>query len=164
MNIPKLLRHVAEAAMALSLAVMVAAVFLNVVLRYAFGTGIVITEELSRLLFVWLVSLGAILASHDGKHLGFDLVVTRLSGLSATICRWLTRVLIGLSLYFLILGAWEQVVVGMHSNSPVMNYPLALAAAAIFAMGLFMALLLLAETWQALRGHDHAVVPPSHVE
>ena len=52
---PPLLARVAEAFMAVTLCAMVVAVFSNVVLRYAFGTGLVIYEELSRLLFVWLV-------------------------------------------------------------------------------------------------------------
>ena len=44
------------------LAVMAILVFGNVVLRYGFDSGIAVSEELSRLLFVWLVLLGAMLA------------------------------------------------------------------------------------------------------
>ena len=77
------LRRLAEAAMALSLAGMVLAVFLNVLLRYFFNTGLAISEELSRLLFVWLVCIGAVLALAEGKHLGFDMVTSRLRGLPA---------------------------------------------------------------------------------
>ncbi|NOK07324.1 TRAP transporter small permease subunit, partial [Myxococcus xanthus] len=43
--------------MAGALAVMVAMVFGNVVLRYAFNTGITVSEEVSRWLFVWLTFL-----------------------------------------------------------------------------------------------------------
>lgn len=159
-----LVRHFAEASMAICLAVMVVAVFTNVVLRYVSGTGIVVTEELARLLFVWLVSLGAILASADNKHLGFDLLVTRLGPLSGAICRWLSRVLTAIALGYLIWGAWQQVVVGMDSHSPVMNYPLALTAGGILVMGLAMAVLLLIDIWQGLRGRDHVVAAPSHLE
>ena len=123
------IKHLAEGLLALCLLGMVVAVFGNVVLRYVWGTGWVVSEELSRLLFVWLVSVAATLTFAEGKHLGFDLVTTRLSGKPAAALRWLTRALIGLSLYYLITGAWAQVVVGMNSRSPVMNYPLALAAA-----------------------------------
>lgn len=44
------------------LVVMVVLVFGNVVLRYAFNSGITVSEELSRWLFVWLF-VGAIVAS-----------------------------------------------------------------------------------------------------
>jgi TRAP-type C4-dicarboxylate transport system permease small subunit len=145
------LRRLAEAAMALSLLGMVLAVFLNVLLRYVFNTGLAISEELSRLLFVWLVCIGAILALAEGKHLGFDMVTSRLRGLPATLCRWLTRGLIGVALYYLVTGSWQQVLAGMNSRSPVMNYPLALAAAGTLVMGLCMAVLLVIECLRALR-------------
>jgi TRAP-type transport system small permease protein len=145
------LHRLAEAAMALSLAGMVLAVFLNVLLRYFFNTGLAISEELSRLLFVWLVCIGAVLALAEGKHLGFDMVTSRLRGLPAAVCRWLTRVLIGVALYYLVTGSWQQVLAGMNSRSPVMNYPLALAAAGTLVMGAFMAVLLAIECVQALR-------------
>ena len=62
MAIRKILKHLVEALMALSLLGMVIAVFGNVVQRYLWGTGWVVSEELSRLLFVWLVCLAATLA------------------------------------------------------------------------------------------------------
>jgi len=44
------------------LAVMVVMVFGNVVLRYAFNSGIIVSEEVSRWLFLWVTFLGAIVA------------------------------------------------------------------------------------------------------
>ena len=52
-----LVQRLAEHFMVLALAGMVVAVFVNVVLRYVFSTSIVSYEEISRLLFVWLVCL-----------------------------------------------------------------------------------------------------------
>jgi TRAP-type transport system small permease protein len=46
--------HITNALMAASLGVMAVAVFVNVVLRYGFGSGVAASEELSRLLFVWM--------------------------------------------------------------------------------------------------------------
>ncbi len=148
----KFLRHVLEATMAVSLLGMVIAVFGNVLLRYFWGTGWVVSEELSRLLFVWLVSLAATLTFGEGKHLGFDLVTERARGTAvAPVLRWLTHALIAVALYFLIKGSWAQVLVGMDSRSPVMNYPLALAAGAILFMGVCMAMLLLLHIWSDFR-------------
>lgn len=146
------IKHAAEGLLALCLLGMVVAVFGNVVLRYVWGTGWVVSEELSRLLFVWLVSVAATLTFAENKHLGFDLVTARLRGKPAAAMRWLTRGLIALALYYLITGAWAQVVVGMGSRSPVMNYPLALGAGAIFVMGVCMALLLVLQAVAELRG------------
>jgi hypothetical protein len=67
----KALHRAADTAMALCLAVMALAVFINVVLRYGFGSGIAVSEELSRLLFVWLVFIGAAAAYPRGEHMAF---------------------------------------------------------------------------------------------
>lgn len=152
MALRRLLKHLVEALMALSLLGMVVAVFGNVVQRYLWGTGWVVSEELSRLLFVWLVCLAATLAFGEGQHLGFDLLTARLKGTAATAMRWLTRALIAVVLYYLLVGAWQQVVVGMDSRSPVMNYPLALAAGGVLLMGACMAAILVLQAWQDLRG------------
>src|SRR5262249_51169519 len=57
------------------LALMVVLVFGNVVLRYGFNSGIAISEEISRYLFIWLTFLGAIVAVHEHEHLGVDTLV-----------------------------------------------------------------------------------------
>jgi TRAP-type C4-dicarboxylate transport system permease small subunit len=79
-------------------------------------------------------------------------VTARLTGKAAVAMRWLTRALVALALYYLITGAWAQVLVGMDSRSPVMNYPLALGAGAIFVMGVCMAVLLALQAVAELRG------------
>ncbi|HMN93236.1 MAG TPA: TRAP transporter small permease [Hydrogenophaga sp.] len=147
----RILKRVAELAMALCMSVMLVVIFVNVVLRYGWGTGILISEELARLLFVWLVSLSAAIAFHEGKHLGFDMVTSRLQGRPAVALWWISRGLTALVLYHLITGAWEQVLMGLNSRSPVMGYPLALTAGGIFVMGVSMALLLACQAWSALR-------------
>ena len=153
MALGKFLKNLVEGLMALCLLGMVLAVFGNVVQRYFWGTGWVVSEELSRLLFVWLVCLSAILAFGENKHLGFDLVTARLKGPAAAVFRWLTRGLIALALYYLIDGSWSQVLVGMDSRSPVMNMPLAVGAAGTLVMGVCMAVLLVLQAWDDLRGN-----------
>lgn len=61
------------------LAVMVVLVFGNVVLRYVFNSGITVSEELSRWLFVWLTFLGSVYALRNQQHLGTDILVSRLN-------------------------------------------------------------------------------------
>ena len=137
-TIGRWLQHLIELLMALMLSVMVIAVFMNVVLRYTAGTGFASSEELARLLFVWLVCLGAILASAENRHLGFDLVQSRLPRRARQACTWITRVLVLYPILLLIQGAYEQVKVGVGIYSPVMGYPLALTAAAVLVMAAAM--------------------------
>ena len=110
------------------LGVMAVAVFVNVVLRYGFGSGIAASEELSRLLFVWMVFIGATAAYPAGEHMAF----TSLVGLLAkrpramAVMTALIRVLVILACVLLGWGAWQQVVVGLDSRSVVLAYPTAL--------------------------------------
>ena len=157
MALGKFLKNLVEGLMALCLLGMVLAVFGNVVQRYFWGTGWVVSEELSRLLFVWLVCISAVLGFSEHKHLGFDLLTSRLSGTAAAVFRWLTRGLIALALYYLIDGSWSQVLVGWDSRSPVMNTPLAVGAAGTLVMGVCMAVLLVVQAWDDVRGQaQHA--------
>ena len=78
--------RVLDLASALALAVMVAMVFGNVVLRYAFNSGIAVSEELSRWLFVWMTFMGAVVALKEHGHLGSDMLVSRLSRTGKRVC------------------------------------------------------------------------------
>jgi TRAP-type transport system small permease protein len=146
---PGLLKRAAEFFLAVTLAGMVIAVFVNVVLRYGFDTGIVFYEELSRLLFVWMVCIGAALVFAENEHLGFDMLTERLHARgrkhAIAVCRWLSRIAIAVCLVLVIKGAWEQVIAGMQSFSTVMHFPLALMAAAALVMALLMLIALLVE-------------------
>ncbi len=75
----------ARFAIACLLGCMVVLVFGNVVLRYAFNQGITVSEELSRIFFIWLTFLGAVVAMRDHAHLGVDSLVRRLSPTGARI-------------------------------------------------------------------------------
>lgn len=114
--------------MALALGVMALAVFVNVVLRYGFGSGIPASEELSRLLFVWMVFLGAAAAYPLGEHMAFTSLIGLLQNKPrvmaiATAC---IRLLVIGACVLLARGAWQQVIVGMGSKSVVLGYPTAL--------------------------------------
>jgi TRAP-type C4-dicarboxylate transport system permease small subunit len=72
--------------MVVCLALMVVMVFGNVVLRYGFNSGITVSEELSRWLFVWMTFLGAVVAVRNHAHLGTDTLVSRLPVVGKKIC------------------------------------------------------------------------------
>ncbi|WP_280190769.1 TRAP transporter small permease [Delftia sp. PS-11] len=137
------LQRIAEALMVLALAGMVIAVFINVVLRYVFHTSIVSYEEISRLLFVWLVAIGAIVAAFEGSHLGFDLVTSRVGPGARKALFWLSQLLVLLCMGLLVWGSWAQVQAGLNSYSTVLGYPLALGAGAtlLLAVGLLAVVL-----------------------
>ena len=116
---------IAQVLMATCLGVMAVAVFFNVVLRYGFGSGIAASEELSRLLFVWMVFIGATAAYPAGEHMAFTSFVASLRHHPKTlqVLTILIRSLVILSCVMLGRGAWQQVDVGFASNSVVLGYP-----------------------------------------
>lgn len=128
MNVQRFLQRGAEVLLALCLAAMVLCVFGNVVLRYGFNSGLNATEELSRLLFVWMVFLGATAAYPAGQHMAFTSLVGTLRARPKAFAAvtLLVRLLVLLACVLLGRGAWQQVVVGMDSHSVVLGYPVAL--------------------------------------
>ena len=156
-----LVKRLAEMFMVLALAGMVIAVFVNVVLRYVFNTSIVSYEEIARLLFVWLVAIGAIVAAFEGSHLGFDLVTSRLSPIWTKVFFYVSQVIIVISMVLLLIGSWEQVQAGLDSYSTVLGYPLALGAAATLALAAGM---LVVCVRNLRRGHAQASATGADVE
>lgn len=135
-----------EAAMALCLGVMALAVFVNVVLRYGFGSGINASEELSRLLFVWMVFIGATAAYPLGEHMAFTslLLPLRRKPAALRVITALIRVAVIVAATLVGWGAWQQVIVGLDSRSVVLGYsnallplPALLSCAAIAVMALW---------------------------
>jgi TRAP-type C4-dicarboxylate transport system permease small subunit len=131
--------------MAGCLGVMAVAVFINVVLRYGFGSGIAASEELSRLLFVWMVFIGATAAYPAGEHMAFTSLVGLLKDRRGAMMFMtvVIRLLVILACVLVAWGAWQQVLVGMDSKSVVLGYPASLlplpallSAVAIAAMAL----------------------------
>lgn len=159
---PHPFQRVANAAMAACLAVMALAVFVNVVLRYGFGSGIAASEELSRLLFVWMVFIGATAAYPAGEHMAFTGLVGALRGRPAVIgaLTVLIRLLVLLACVLVGWGAWQQVVVGMGSRSVVLGYPTALLPLPAFLCACAIGAMALAELVRRTPldlGHAHDV-------
>ncbi|WP_343629410.1 TRAP transporter small permease [Comamonas aquatica] len=150
------LQRLAEALMVLALAGMVIAVFVNVVLRYVFHTSIVSYEEISRLLFVWLVAIGAIVAAFEGSHLGFDLVTSRVGPAAHKLLFWLSQLLVLACMGLLLSGSWGQVQAGLNSFSTVLGYPLALGAAATLVLAVGLILVTLRDLRRGAPADNHA--------
>jgi TRAP-type C4-dicarboxylate transport system permease small subunit len=103
---------------ALFLAIMVVLVFGNVVLRYAFNSGITVSEEISRWLFVWLTFIGAVIAMREHGHLGVDTLVKRLPPMGKKICLVLSQLLMLYATWLFLIGSWEQTKINWDVAAP----------------------------------------------
>ncbi len=138
--------------MVASLALMVVLVFTNVVLRYAANSGIAVSEELSRWLFVWLTFLGGIVALHDGAHLGVDSVVSRLPVAGKKVCLVLGHVLMLFICWLLFQGSLAQVKINLESTSAAMEVSMALFYGCGVVFAVSGAVILLNNLWRLTSG------------
>ena len=134
------------------LAVMVVLVFTNVVLRYAMNSGIAVSEELSRWLFVWLTFLGGIIAMHEGAHLGTDTLVSRLPLAGKKACLVIGHVLMLFVCWLLFKGALDQVKINWDSTSAAMEVSMAWFYGCGMVFAVSGAVILLNHLWRLVRG------------
>jgi TRAP-type C4-dicarboxylate transport system permease small subunit len=131
---------------------MVVLVFGNVVLRYAFNSGITVSEELSRWLFVWLTFLGAVIALAEGRHLGSDMLVSKLGIKGKKICFLVGHLLMLYATWLLFLGSFKQMVINMETSSAVMEVPMAIFYGAGGTASVLVFLILVNQLWKLLTG------------
>ncbi len=141
-----------EFAVALALAGMVLLVFGNVVLRYGFNSGITVSEEVSRWLFIWGTFLGAVLAMREHAHLGMDLVVARLPAWGRKACLVASQAIMLAILGLLFKGGWEQAKINWEVTAPTTGAPMAIVYAAILAFAALAALMLLVDFARVVAG------------
>lgn len=141
-----------EALLALLLLTMVVMVFGNVVLRYVFNSGIVVSEELSRFCFVWLTFIGAVVAMRDGTHLGMDAVVRALSRRGRLVCFTLSQAVILGCCALLFWGAWLQHEVNATTAAPVTGLPMIWVFGMAYVVAVGIGLHALVKLWRVATG------------
>lgn len=144
-----LMRHL-ETAIGLMLAVMVVLVFGNVVLRYGFNSGITISEEVSRYLFIWLTFIGAVVALHEHAHLGVDSLLNVLPRRGKLACVIASDVLMLGAVGILFHGSWAQTLINMATRSPVSQVPLALIYVAGLVASVLMGVLIMRHLYKVM--------------
>jgi TRAP-type C4-dicarboxylate transport system permease small subunit len=134
------------------LALMVVLVFGNVVLRYAANSGIAMSEELSRWLFVWMTFLGAVVAMRDHAHLGSDMVVSRLPPWGKKVCLVVGYVLMLFICWLLFKGSLDQTRINLTTTSATMEASMAWFYSSGMVFAVSGALILLLDFWRLLAG------------
>ncbi len=113
----------ADIMIAVIMIAMIVIVFLNVVLRYGFASGLRESVELSRLGLVWLVMIGAAIVLRRNEHLAVKDVVNILPPSIAAILSRLAYVIILVSVLMLFWGALKQALANWNNISPLTGLP-----------------------------------------
>ena len=127
----KIIDKSVSALMAFSLIFMFVLIFLNVVLRFVFSTGVSMAEELARFAFLWTTFLGAWLAVRECQHIG----ITGLRGMLPERFHLALDVAVnGIKVVVLgvvIVGAWEVLLSNLGGRAPVSGAPVAIGFTAV---------------------------------
>ena len=110
--------------LAAMLVVMLVMVLGNVILRYGFGTGITVSEELSRTMFVWITFVGAVVATREGTHLSVDSLVVHLPHRAKVVCAVLSELIVVACCVLIFWGTWRQHEVNATTASLLTGMPL----------------------------------------
>lgn len=142
-----------------SVFIITALIFLNVVLRYWFNSGVFFTEELSELLFVWMVFLGALIVLREGTHIGVDLVISRLNPSARKVTSLISNLLmLGITLLML-KGGLVQLKINWDVKTPATGFPMSAYVLSIVFFSACASLILINNIirWRSA-GHNNAVV------
>ena len=141
-----------EFLIAAGLAIMVLLVFGNVVLRYGFNSGITVSEEVSRWLFIWGTFLGAVVALREHGHLGVDMVVGRLPAWGKRLCLLIGHVLMLFIVVLLFKGSLEQTKINWDVTAPTTGWSMAIVSSAGLVFAVLAGLLLLVDLYKIVTG------------
>jgi TRAP-type C4-dicarboxylate transport system permease small subunit len=127
-------------------------VFVNVIMRYGFNSGLNVSEELSRYFFVWLTFIGAVVAFREHGHLGIETLVMFLSRRGRIICMGLANLVIIVCSVIFFWGTWKQFPINASMAAPVTG----MSMIWVYGIGLFtgagMALIALERLIRLLTG------------
>jgi TRAP-type C4-dicarboxylate transport system permease small subunit len=133
-----------EVLMVACLAAMVTMVFTNAALRKLsdygltlFGGGITVSEELSRILFVWLTFVGAVVVAVQWGHLGVETLVEKLRGRARIAAMFTSDILVLVCCAVLFIGTWRQAPIHADNIAPVTGMPMIWVYGAGFVTSIF---------------------------
>jgi len=149
-----------DALMAAGMVVMIVIVFINVVLRYGFQSGILATAEISRFLFVWIIMLGAVVCLRDETHLDLRMIERMLPRIPRAIMRMFVYAVVILTSGMLCQGAYRQAVSNWPNISPLSGIPVGAMYLAGAVAGALMVVIGVARLLMVARdlvlGHEEA--------
>lgn len=141
-----------ELLVVVSLVAMVIMVFGNVVLRYAFNSGILVSEEMSRYCFIWLTYIGAMIAMRERGHLGVDTLVKHLPRAGKKVCLFISEALMLLCNALFFVGTWKMHELQVTNVSPVVGISMIWIYGIGYVVAAVMALFNLHVLWRLVSG------------
>ena len=135
---------------------MVLFVFMNVVLRTCFNSGLTWSEELSRYLFVFVTYVGAISAMRVNGHLGVDTLISRGPRPLQMVMYVVSQLVIAALMCILVHGSGKMVLQNTESRTAALGISYAL----LYSVGIITGVSIAA---MAVANIVYAVTHPSEI-
>lgn len=135
---------------------MVLFVFMNVVLRTCFNSGLTWSEELSRYLFVFVTYVGAISAMRVNGHLGVDTLISRVPRPLQMVMYVVSQLVIAALMCILVHGSGKMVLQNTESRTAALGISYAL----LYSVGIITGVSIAA---MAVANIVYAVTHPSEI-
>lgn len=129
---------------------MIIFVFLNVVLRTLFNTGLTWSEELSRYLFVYVTYIGAVSAMYSNAHIGVDTLISRVPAKVQMLFYVTSQLIIAGLMGILIHGTTKMVSHNMAAKTAALGIPYPVLYSAGFITGIGIAMIAIGNIVYAL--------------
>lgn len=135
---------------------MVLFVFLNVMLRICFDSGLTWSEELSRYLFVFVTYIGAISAMRVNGHMIVDMLISKVNPKIQMLLYVVSQSLVAILMGILVHGSFKMVMQNTASRTAALGISYALLYSAGIITGVSIAII-------AVTNIIHAITHPSEI-
>ena len=130
-------RKITEILIVVLFVILVAAVFLQVVARYAFNNPPTWTEELARYCQVWIIILASSICIRKGSHLAVDYLSHKFSPFFSRFIQMVIGLLVAVYVAVVTFYGWRLMIVGHYQLSPAMQINMSYVYV-IFPLGGFL--------------------------
>ncbi len=144
--------RILEVILVINMIIMFVLVFMNVVLRLGFNTGIDFAEEVPRFAFIWMTFVGAVIGMRKHTHLGVDMVVAVLPLLGRKACWATSQIIMAVCSLYMLYGTWLQHDIIAANASPVMQMSMLWAFGVSYLTGAAITLICLSNLMRLALG------------
>ena len=135
-----------------AMAGIVVIVFMNVIMRYLFDSGLTWSDEVSVDLFVWFIFLGGILAELYGLHLKVDVFIDRMRPAWQRICAIAADLLVVVAMLILFVGGVQQVEIASKNISSATGLPSSYIVVSMVIFAGAVIVLTIGDLWKIMTG------------
>lgn len=155
-KIDKILCFIEEVIITFGLFTSAIILFINVILRYFFKSGIVWAEEYTRYAIIWITFVGGGVAVRHGAHLRVSALLDSLKGNKKKTLSFIVYIItIAFTVFLFIWGTMLTLQIkSTNQLTPAMEIPTYLIYLAIPVGGLLMTIRSLQSLWVELKGGD----------